>query len=70
MVLITCFFLLGHGAFTGTTDIEEIITSVGAILRLLDDLDATQVKLTACNYYCHHQPGCTVSVVSDMDFHE
>lgn len=50
MVLIMCFFLLGHGASTGTTDIQDIITSVGAILRLLDDLDATQVKLFACNY--------------------
>nr|GMC89873.1 (3S,6E)-nerolidol synthase 1-like [Ipomoea batatas] len=42
MVLIMCFFLLGHGASTGTTDIQDIVTLVGAILRLLDDLDATQ----------------------------
>nr|GMD59532.1 (3S,6E)-nerolidol synthase 1-like [Ipomoea batatas] len=38
MVLTNLYFLLGYGESTGTTDIEGIISSVAAILRLLDDL--------------------------------
>ncbi|XP_031128739.1 (3S,6E)-nerolidol synthase 1-like [Ipomoea triloba] len=38
MVLTNLFFLLGYGESTGTRDIEDIISSVAAILRLLDDL--------------------------------
>nr|GMC83783.1 (3S,6E)-nerolidol synthase 1-like [Ipomoea batatas] len=67
MVLITCFFLLGHGAFAGTTDIEDMITSVGAILRLLDDLDATQGEKQDGNdasyaeYYVKEHEGLSIS---------
>ncbi|XP_031126388.1 probable terpene synthase 4 [Ipomoea triloba] len=67
MVLIMCFFLQGHGASTGTTDIEDIITSVGAILRLLDDLDATQGEKQDGNdasyveYYIKENQGVSLS---------
>ncbi|XP_031126998.1 (3S,6E)-nerolidol synthase 1-like [Ipomoea triloba] len=67
MVLITCFFLLGHGAFAGTTDIEDMIISVGAILRLLDDLDATQGEKQDGNdasyveYYVKEHEGLSIS---------
>ncbi|XP_019171834.1 PREDICTED: (3S,6E)-nerolidol synthase 1-like isoform X2 [Ipomoea nil] len=67
MVLSIWFFLLGHGASTETTDIEDIITSVGAVLRLLDDLEATQGEKQDGNdasyveYYVKENQGVSLS---------
>ncbi|XP_019171836.1 PREDICTED: (3S,6E)-nerolidol synthase 1-like isoform X2 [Ipomoea nil] len=67
MALIASFLVLGHDASNGTTDIEEMITSVGAILRLLDDLDATQGEKQDGNdasyveYYVKENHGVSLS---------
>nr|GMC79890.1 (3S,6E)-nerolidol synthase 1-like [Ipomoea batatas] len=44
MVLTNLFFLLGYGESTGTTDIEGIISSVAAILHLVDALGTAKVN--------------------------
>nr|GME14304.1 (3S,6E)-nerolidol synthase 1-like [Ipomoea batatas] len=67
MVLTNLFFLLGYGESTGTTDIEGIISSVAAILRLLDDLGTAEDEGQEGNdgsymeYYMKEQQGWSLS---------
>nr|GMC83781.1 (3S,6E)-nerolidol synthase 1-like [Ipomoea batatas] len=67
MVLTNLFFLLGYGESTGTSDIEDIISSVAAILRLLDDLGTEEDEEQEGNdgsymeYYMKEQQGWSLS---------
>ncbi|XP_031128625.1 (3S,6E)-nerolidol synthase 1-like [Ipomoea triloba] len=67
MVLTNLFFLLGYGESTGTTDVEGIISSVAAILRLLDDLGTAEDEEQEGNdgsymeYYMKEQQGWSLS---------
>ncbi|XP_031127000.1 (3S,6E)-nerolidol synthase 1-like [Ipomoea triloba] len=67
MVLTNLFFLLGYGESTGTTDIEGIISSVAAILRLLDDLGTAKDEEqegkdgSYMEYYMKEQQGWSLS---------
>nr|GMC83771.1 (3S,6E)-nerolidol synthase 1-like [Ipomoea batatas] len=68
MALIASFLVLGHGASPRTIDIiEDIITLVGSILRLLDDLEAAQGEKQEENdasyveYYIEEHQGLSLS---------
>ncbi|XP_019171837.1 PREDICTED: (3S,6E)-nerolidol synthase 1-like [Ipomoea nil] len=67
MVLTNLFFLLGYGESTWNTDIEGIISSVAAILRLLDDLGTAEDEEQEGNdgsymeYYIKEQEGWSLS---------
>ncbi|CAH9112208.1 unnamed protein product [Cuscuta europaea] len=75
LIATTAFFMLGHGGAgdpTGTKAIQPILTSIAAILRLLDDLDATLGEkqhgkdASYVEYYLREHPGMSMDDGREM----
>ncbi|CAH9114226.1 unnamed protein product [Cuscuta epithymum] len=75
LIATTAFFMLGHGGAeepTGTEAIQPIVTSLAAILRLLDDLDATLGEkqdgkdASYLEYYLREHPGMSLDDGREM----